>query len=279
MKRLIILIVFGITFFLLASVALTVQASGQLQQPQFSTPTARPDGRIIYIVQEGDNCIRISLLTGVPMDQLRALNRLDTNCLLSPGQELLIGIGGPAPGVAATAGPEASPTPAPPTPTAIPGAADVCVTLFEDLNGDALRQETEVIIPDGAVSITGSSGQYSQTATTQAGVDPVCFTKVPIGRYNISVAAPQGYNPTSLLNYTLEIKAGDVKTGEIKPGDRVYVDFGAQWASLSPVTDPGTGKDEGDSSLLGIIGGILLLAGIGLAVYAWLAYGRKPKYM
>jgi hypothetical protein len=279
MKRLIFLIAFPITLLLLASAALTAQASGQPQQPQFSTPTARPDGRIIYIVQENDSCIRISLLTGVPMDQLRALNRLDTDCALSIGQELLIGIGGPAPNAAATAGPEASPTPALPTPTTLPGAVDVCVTLFEDLNGDALRQETEVIIPDGAVSITGSSGQYSQTATTQAGLDPVCFTKVPIGSYNISVAAPQGYNPTSLLNYTLEIKAGDVKTGEIQPGDRVYVDFGAQKASLSPVTDPGAGKDEGDSGLLGIIGGILLLAGIGLAVYAWLAFGRRPKYM
>lgn len=263
---------------MLASFALTAGASGEAQLTQFSTPTPGPDGRIIYKVQDGDNCTRISLLTGVPMDQLRALNRLDADCTLTIGQDLYLGTGGPSGGTP-TPGPAPTAPPAPPTPTAIPGAADVCVTLFEDVNGDALRQETEIIIPDGAVSITGSSGQYSQTANTLAGIDPVCFTKVPIGTYNISVAAPQGYNPTTLLNRTLEIKEGDVKVGEIKAGDRVYVDFGAQVASQSPLIDPGATGGEEDSNLLGWLGGGLLLAGIGLAVFAWLTYGRKPKYM
>jgi hypothetical protein len=278
MKRPILFAAFTLTFFMLVSVALTAQASGHAQT-QYSTPTPGPNGQIIYKVQAGDTCIRVSLLTGVPIDTLRALNRLDADCALSEGQDLLIGIGGPSGGLA-TAGPAGTPTPLPPTPTAIPGAADVCVTLYEDLNGDALRQETEVIIPDGAISITGSSGQYSQTATTVAGIDPACFSKVPIGTYNISVAAPEGYNPTTLLNYTLEIKQGDVKVGEVKPGDRVYVDFGAQRASQAPVTNPGDpASQNSDSGILGIVGGGLLVAGLGLAIFAWLTYGRKPKYM
>jgi hypothetical protein len=91
------------------------------------------------------------------------------------------------------------------------------VLLYDDQNGDALHQETEPVIENGAVSISGSSGQYSQTSPTLPGIDPVCFEKVPVGTYNISVAAPSGYNPTTLLNYTLEVKQGDVRTGTSSP--------------------------------------------------------------
>ena len=262
---------------LLLSVVLTAQASG-VQINEIPTPTPGPDGRIIYTVKEGETCTIISLLTGVPLDQLRALNNLDENCTLHIGDKLLIGIGGPAGNTpnAPDSGPTA--TALPPTATPIPGAADVCVLLFEDQNGDALRQDAEPAIEGGAVSITGTSGQYSQTSTTVAGTDPICFTKVPVGTYNISVAALSGYNPTTLLNYTLEIKDGDVSPQDVQPGDRVYVDFGAQKSSQAPAT--GDSPNAGNNNpWLGIVGGFLLLAGVGLAVYAWRVYGRRPKYM
>jgi hypothetical protein len=164
------------------------------------------------------------------------------------------------------------------TPTLIPGSINVCVLLYDDQNGDALHQDSESAIENGAVSISGTSGQYSQTATTIAGIDPVCFEKVPVGTYTLSVAAPTGYNPTTLLNYTLEVKQGDVKTGEIQAGDRVYVAFGAQKSSQAPAPAAGNSPASGgeDNLRLGIVGGVLLLAGIGLAVYAWRSYGRRP---
>ena len=50
---------------------------------QISTPTAGPDGRIIYIVQPGDSCIRVAALNGITEQQLRTLNStLDENCSL-----------------------------------------------------------------------------------------------------------------------------------------------------------------------------------------------------
>jgi hypothetical protein len=276
MKRITLLTATSLTFLLLVSMVLTAQASGRAQLQQFATPTPGPDGRIIWIVEAGQNCEYISALTRVSVEQLRALNRLDENCTLTVGQELLIGIGGPSGGTA-TAGPTPTSTAAAPTPTPIPGSIDVCVLLYDDQNGDSLHQDLEPAIEGGAVSIAGTSGQYSQTATTLAGIEPVCFTKVPLGTYNVSVAAPSGYNPTTALNYTLEIKEGDVKVGDIQPGDSVYVDFGAQKLSQAPTDNPSGGG--GSDSLLGIIGGILLLSGVGLALYAWRVYGRRPKYM
>jgi hypothetical protein len=265
MKRLLYITGLTITFLLLAGTALTVRASQDSQN--FITPTPGPDGRIIYIVQEGENCSTIALLTGIPLPQLRSWNQMDETCVLRVGQQLLIGMGGPSGTTPTPTGAPLTPTPAQVTPTPNQGGdATVCVLLYNDLNGDALRQDTEVTIPNGAVSVTGTSGQYSQTANTIPGIDPVCFEKVIQGTYNISVAAPEGFNPTTQLNYTLDIKNGE----------QIYVDFGAQQAEQVNPQNPGT--EPGSSNLLGIAGGILVLTAIGLGVYGWLLYGRKSNY-
>jgi hypothetical protein len=271
MKRLLYITALTLTLFLLASVSLTAQASGHIQLPQYSTPTPEANGDIIYIVQEGETCTRISLLTGVPVDQLKALNRLDGNCTLSVGERLKIGVGGPTGGSTPTAGAEATATPAQPSPTPALGEAVVCVLLYEDVNGDAFRQDTETVISDGAISVIGTSGQYSKAAKTSTGIDPVCgdatiFDKVIQGTYNISVAAPEGYNPTTQLSFTLDVK----------PGEKIFVDFGAQKGGEAKPQEPV--NQPGSSNWLGVAGGILLLIGAGLGIYAWQVYGRRPSY-
>ena len=273
MKRIFILLALTLTTILLASTTLMVipvlardivQASGN--PANYITPTPGPDGRIIFIVQSGQNCTMIANITGVPISQLRSLNRLDENCTLSVGQQLLIGMGGPDAGTATPTGAPVTATPLQAIPTPNQGEATACVLLYDDVNGDALHQDTEGTIPNGAVSVTGTSGQYSKTANTTSGTDPICFEKVIPGTYNISVAAPEGYNPTTQLNYTL-----DIKTGE-----QIYVDFGAQPAGKAKPQDPA--NQPGSSNLFGIVGLVLVFTAIGLAVYAWLAYGRKKYF-
>jgi LysM repeat protein len=271
MKRSLYITALSLTLFLLASVSLTAQASGQIQLPQLFTPTPGADGTIIYTVQEGDSCYRIEALTGVPVAQLRALNRLDENCTLTPGQALKIGVGGPSAGATPTAGTDVTATPAQPSPTPSLGEAVLCVLLYDDVNGDALRQDTETVIPNGAISVIGTSGQYSKTTETSTGIDPVCdtatlFEKVIQGTYNLSVAAPEGYNPTTQLNYTLDIK----------PGEIIFVAFGAQKGGEAKPEEPV--NQPGSNNWLGIAGGILLLTGAVLGIYAWQVYGRKPSY-
>jgi len=217
-------------------------------------------------VQGGQTCTQIATLAGIPIDQLRSNNNLDENCVLLVGQKLLIGMGGPS-GIPATRAPIPTATSGPVILTpGVLGEATVCVLLYNDLNGDSLRQDTEVTIPDGAVSVTGTSGQYSKTATTVVGVDPVCFDKVLQGTYNISVAAPEGYNATTQHNYTLDIKAGE----------QIYVDFGAQQGGQAKPQDPV--NEPGSNNLLGIAGAGLVIIGIGLGIYAWMAFGRKPGF-
>src|SRR5512138_1779190 len=179
----------------------------------FVTATPGPDGRILYTVVLGDNCGQVALLHGITVQQLRQLNgRLDQDCTLAVGQQLVVGVVSSAP----TAGP--APTLPPPTVTATPvsGTTRVCVLLFDDKNGDTLRQEDELGINGGAVSLTNLNGSYSQTLNTTSAVDPdtglpvaSCFIDVPGGDYNISMAVPDDYNPTRSLSYTLTVKTGD----------------------------------------------------------------------
>jgi len=234
-------------------------------QVQYATPTPGPDGRIIYIVQPGDTCTRVTLLNGISEQTLRQLNsKLDENCTLIEGQELLIGLvettgGTPTPGP--------SPTALPPTasPTPFTGTTEICILLFEDQNGDALRQEAEPAVAGGAVSVTEINGEYSAAQETVINPDPeayqgICFSDVPEGTYNITVGIPDNYNPTTALTSRLDVNAGD----------RAAISFGAQ--SQDIVVDPGAEEPaaSGDRSpVLGIIGLLLLAGGGALGYYAW----------
>lgn len=229
----------------------------------FITATPGPDGRILYTVVADDTCSLVALKHGIGVPQLRQFNtRLDENCTLTIGQQLVVGL---AVQDAPTAGP--APTLLPPTATVTPvsGTTEVCVLLFDDGNGDALRQETEFGIDGGAVSLTNLNGSYSEQQPTTSAVDPdllepvrTCFLDVPGGQYNISVAVPDNYNPTMLLSYNLTVKAGD----------RASVDFGAQSKTVT-AADTENIEDGGRSSVLGIFGLLLLLGGVGLGYYAY----------
>ena len=109
MKRLLYLSGFTITLILLVSTTLSAQASKHLQG--FVTPTPGPDGRIVYIVQEGQNCSQIATLAGIPLSQLRSLNQLDEACTLRVGRQLVLGLSVPA---------GSTPTPTGAAPTATP---------------------------------------------------------------------------------------------------------------------------------------------------------------
>lgn len=248
-------------------------ANGAIAAPHaqgFVTNTPEPDGRILYIVVEGDTCSSVALLHGIGVAQLRQLNsRLDENCTLVIGQQLVVGLVSSGP----TAGPAPTLEPPTPSPTPVGGTTIVCVLLFDDVNGDALRQETEFGIDGGAVSLTNLNGSYSQTLDTVSTFDPdllepdrSCFEEVPPGEYNVSVAIPDDYNPTMQVSYTLTVRAGD----------QASVDFGAQSKTVT-VSDPDTSGGGGRSAVLGIFGLLLLLGGAGLGYYAWRSSQPKSK--
>jgi len=226
-------------------------------QAAYYTPTAGPDGRILYVVKGGDTCLSISLLTGVSLDQLRKLNNLQADCTIYPNQKLLLGLGGPSV-QSPTPGPSPTATPILPTPTPFTGVGQVCVVLYNDINGNSLHEAGEPDLVDSAISLTDTSGKVSKTGmTTASDTSPTCFDKIPQGDYNISVAIPEGYNATTVMSSSIQLMAGDSST----------LEFGVQ---LSAKIIPPTVSEGGHSPLLGILGGAVLVLGIGLGLYVFL---------
>ena len=261
--------VLAILLFLAGVLLLWLQipvAASPVQQVAFPSPTPGPDGRIIYIVKAGDTCDRIELLYGVKVEYIRTTNLLDENCTLREGQSLMIGVGEPS-GGSPTSGPTPSPTQVLPTATpSAGGTAQVCVLVYDDANGDALRQESEAAIAGAAISLTSDDGTYSQTQTSVINPDAtayqgMCFANVPPGKYTVSVAAPDGYNPT--MNLTSSVN--------VNPGDSIGFNFGAQPKAVAAATT----DSKGPSPLLGVIGAALLLGGIGIGAYSWRMLRKK----
>lgn len=231
-------------------------AAAPLRQVPIYTPTPGPDGRIIYVVKANDTLLSISLLTGVPVDELRGLNNLTSDTIIE-GQHLLLGLSGPAE-VTFTPGPTPTATAVLPTPTPLSGSGNLCILLFDDQNGDSLRQEEEPSIPDGAISLNNRSGSVSETTPTTSGIEPQCFNELEEGEYSVSVALPAGYNPTTTTSFVLTLSAGD----------EAYLDFGAQANSETLAEAPLIPEGDNRSPLLGIIGGLFLVLGVGLAFVA-----------
>jgi LysM repeat protein len=252
----------------------------------FKTPTPGPDGNIIYVVQEGDTLWRISAITGVSIDDIRRMNGL-TSDIISVGQRLIIGTGtssNPEPTATATTAPgqpttagEATATSdglpsatAPSTQVAIatepPGKGTVCALLWNDANGNGVRDPSETLLAGGQLSMVEiATGRPVQVYTTDGVSEPHCFNDIPAGQYTVSSAAPAGYNATRAQSTPLEVLAGSTST----------LEFGAQ-ASEGVLQEPPPGPTNQAlmTSLLFAGGVVFLLLAAGVAGLLLL---RRPR--
>jgi hypothetical protein len=260
MKKLLIFITVILSSLVLMGSGFPREPIPVAQFTPYPTPTARPDGRIVYIAVEGDSAWRIAAIfgfTGDAYNELRNLNNWGDNPTIRPGDEVVLGfvsISEPTP----TPGPSPTPAPILPTPSPEPGWGELCILLYNDENGDSMRQSTEASIPGGAFSISSRTGNYSTTADTLPGFEYQCFDNLLEGEYSISVAPPEGYNPTTRMSYTIPVQAGE----------QHYIDFGAQMNSEKVAEMPAP-QGEGQSPVLGIIGGVFLLSALVMAGFAW----------
>lgn len=237
-------------------------AAAPVGQVYYLTPTPQMDGRIIYVVKANETCTSIALLNNTTVDRIRELNQItDPACPLSVGQELILGV---VENPTVTPGPSPTPTVPLPTATPQPGQGEVCIYLYNDINGNGLAEENEGPIAAGTVNITNRDGLVNLSGETTASTDTktmLCFRQLIEGDYNISVAPPQGYNTTTSMNQALHLLAGD----------KSQVNFGAQISSrpvqnATPVPENAP-QQGGISPLLGILGGVLVLSGLGLGIY------------
>lgn len=201
----------------------------------FITPTPGANGTIIYVVQPGDTLWRIASIAGVSIDQIRSLNGL-TSDLISVGQRLILVKGAAStPGAnappAATSTDAANPPPtasdnqAPSTNRSLAATGTVCALLWNDADGDGVRDAGEGLLAGGQLSVIEiATSRPVRAYTTDGSNEPHCFNDLPAGQYTVSALAPAGYTATTVRSVPLEVAAGSVST----------LEFGAQQHTALP---------------------------------------------
>lgn len=240
------------------------------QMTDFPTPTPGPDGRIIYIVQQGDSLWRIAAVAGISVQELAVLNDIDTDTVLSPGSRLVLGVGGPPQATQATveaSEPTVEGTQA--TATPISGTGEICVLLFEDVDGNGRLDDGETPIEGGQISVTSLNGTVVGEHTTA--IDPAdedlvgyCFADVENGEYNVSAALPEDFNATTVRSLPVRLS----------PGEIAYLQFGAQSSTALIRLSEGSGTG---STILGALGVVFLLLAAILGYLAYRSSRRRPR--
>ena len=144
------------------------------------------------------------------------------NDFIVPGQQLLLGYGGPVQPTEAAA--DAPPTTLPHRPPAPFGTATICALLFVDENGNARLDAGEPPLGGGQVSIADVNGKLAAEFSTAVEYTtdglPLshCTADLQTGDYNVGAAVPPDYNPTTAMSIPVQID----------PGDTRYVEFAAQ---------------------------------------------------
>ncbi len=280
----------------------TAQPTSQTQpQPQPTTQTQpqptdqpQPGGGIVHTVVSGDTLFALSLQYNVSLDDIYALNGLNSQSILSIGQKIILKAGTgtqvPAqqPTVAsttaapqATAAPtqstettpqspaEATPqTPSPDTqttitPTAVAATSNLgtlCLFAYEDTNADALRSSDEGPVAGAKFTVVDGQGatvaEYVSTDETQ----PHCIKDLTPGNYNVSVQPAPNTVATSDKRWGVPLTSGST----------VNIDFGSRAGEGGATTtnvNNASGSSSGGSNIGGIvagIGGLVLLLAAGV---------------
>lgn len=258
----------------------------------------RADGSIVHVVVAGDTLDSIAFAYGVTRADVLALNNIADPRIIQIGQEIIVRgpvLPTPTPTIeGATEEPSATPAPpaevlnAAPAPVISVASGDVvypidpanntasvCVTLFEDANGNRIQDGGENVLSGGSILLT-KDGQPTGDHTTDASPDPFCFDGLAADSYVVAAAAPSGYGlttPDQLRVQAYSAAQINVAFGAAQGVQPIVLPpgSGSPDATDAPPTDPRTANPTNPlNNNIGLIvfgaAGVVLVAGIGLSL-------------
>ncbi|GAB4269683.1 MAG: hypothetical protein Kow0080_13530 [Candidatus Promineifilaceae bacterium] len=217
--------------------------------------TPNPDGSITHIVQSGDTlwtiAIRYAPVLGItPEEALPQIRELNNNpAFISVGDELLIKAPGdplpveeaPAEEVPAEeAATEEAPAAEEPQPELIsePAPSAICVTAFDDANGDGLRQaDSEGLLANAAISLF-RGGATVATYVSDGLNEPYCFQDLEADTYQVQVFPPADYVASGAATWAVAVS----------DGVQIPVEFGVLYSPAQPVEQPTEGPNINETA-------------------------------
>jgi hypothetical protein len=206
---------YGWLLFIMALLCLGSTAEMTLAQ---ALPTATPDadGVIYVVVQPNDNLWTIAVRHDLSLQELLALNDLNENALIRPGDRLIVGHGPPP--ATATVPLPATPTLPPPTPTFTPAPPPtaICLLAFVDVTGNGRFDPGDPLQEAVAFTIFNEATVVANYITDGFS-EPYCIEGLSPGDYNVT---------RSLRSDEQATTPGDMAIA-LRWGDRVELAFGA----------------------------------------------------
>lgn len=248
-----------------------------------ATLTARPDGSVVHIVKPGDTLYDIALQYNVRVDDLYRLNNLTPASILSIGQEIVVQVGkGGAPAaqptpVAQATRALAAQTPVTPTvpiatatrpipPAATPAPGGLCVSAFDDANGNGVRDGNEPALAGVTFTVSSGGAEAARYSTDAAG-KPTCLTTLPPGAYSVQIALPPGY-----------VAASEKVEVTLSLGQRVDLPIAArrsEKAAPTPLAQPQSAAATRISTILIVVISVVIVLLV-LTIIALVVVRRKP---
>jgi hypothetical protein len=140
--------------------------------------------------------------------------------------------------------------------SATPGFGMICVTIYEDANGNGLRDADEILVADTSVGLDGVPGNNN----------PHCFEGVASGQHTLTAKLPSGYFSTT----------GDQQLVNLQ-GGRTDVMLGAQSNRIAaPPATPTPQPETPPSIVPAVLGvGTVLVLVIGVVIAVILVRSRR----
>jgi hypothetical protein len=177
--------------------------------------------------------------------------------------------------------PTITPTPTnSPTPTATPTPlpANICVSVYQDLNGNGQRDEGDSLVSGAVISLLDSSLVEVERYTTSGVSEPYCFQELVAGEYRVQRQNPSGYIPIE----------PDEQLAAVEPGTSMDIDFVADFVPTptptstptptrtpTPTPTPEPIIDQVGSAIYSVSG--IILAALALIVLVGLQALRKRQ--
>jgi hypothetical protein len=130
----------------------------------------------------------------------------------------------------------------------------LCVSAFNDLNGDGVRAKNEGLTEGAIFYVTDEQDQLVVTYLTNGQSEPHCFTRLIPGRFDILIDPAAGTLATSDRRWSISLA----------PGDTINVNFGSRSSSQAAASAP---SSAGDGSAAVGLAFVVIIAGVGCLMY------------